>query len=186
MPEAEAVHQAATSPLNDLPEPTDAQKAAGNYKLGRMRIAGLNISVENPQGSTRRGTDEDGRAWETPMAQAHYGYVRGTTAADGDKLDVFVKPGTAEDYAGPVFVIDQINPKTGKYDEAKAMGKVRRVFLVPTAVCWVSILVGFGALASGVQRLIGIVAVIAAAAYVSSVIGAVIAGRASRRAGPAT
>lgn len=71
-------------------------------------------------------------------------------------------------------------------DEAKAMGKVRRVFLVPTAVCWVSILVGFGALASGVQRLIGIVAVIAAAAYVSSVIGAVIAGRASRRAGPAT
>ena len=121
VPEAEAVHQAATSPLNDLPEPSDAQKAAGNYKLGRMRIAGLNISVENPQGSTRRGTDEDGRAWETPMAQAHYGYVRGTTAADGDKLDVFVKPGTAEDYAGPVFVIDQVNPKTGKFDEHKVV-----------------------------------------------------------------
>ena len=119
-PEAEAVHQAATSPTNDLPEPSDAQKAAGNYKVGRMRVAGLDISIENPQGSVRRGTSADGTAWETPM-QDHYGYFRGTTAADGDKLDVFVKPGTTEDWDGPVFVVDQIDPRTGKLDEHKVV-----------------------------------------------------------------
>lgn len=119
-PEADAVHAAATSPLNDLPEPTQAQKDAGNYKVGRVRIAGMDISVENPQGSVRRGTDQDGKPWETPMRH-HYGYFRGTTATDGDKLDVFVVPGTPEDYRGPVFVVDQIDPKTGKLDEHKVI-----------------------------------------------------------------
>lgn len=115
-----AAHEAATSPTNDRPEPTQAQKEAGNYKLGRARIAGLDISIENPEGSVRRGTDADGNAWETPM-RAHYGYFRGTTAADGDKLDVFVKPATAPEFAGPAFVVDQVDPKTGKFDEHKIM-----------------------------------------------------------------
>lgn len=119
-PEADAVHAAATSPLNDLPEPSQAQKDAGNYKVGRVRIAGMDISVENPQGSTRRGVDADGNPWETPLKH-HYGYFRGTTANDGDKLDVFVVPGTPEDYRGPVFVVDQIDPKTGKLDEHKVI-----------------------------------------------------------------
>lgn len=119
-PEADAVHAAATSPLNDLPEPTDAQKDAGNYKVGRMKLAGLDVSIENPQGSVRRGTDASGKPWETPMRD-HYGYVRRTEAADGDKLDVFVKPGTPEDYDGPMFVVDQIDPKTGRFDEHKVI-----------------------------------------------------------------
>lgn len=119
-PETDAVHQAATSPLNDLPEPTPAQKEAGNYKLGRVRIGGMDISVENPQGSVRRGQAADGTTWETPMRD-HYGYFRGTTAADGDKLDVFIKPGTAPDFAGTVFVVDQVDPATGKFDEAKVV-----------------------------------------------------------------
>lgn len=119
-PEADAVHAAATSPLNDLAEPTQAQKEAGNYKVGRVRIAGMDISVENPQGSVRRGTDADGKPWETPMRH-HYGYIKGTTATDGDKLDVFVVPGTAEDYRGPVFVVDQVDPKTGRFDEHKVV-----------------------------------------------------------------
>lgn len=119
-PEHDAVHTAATSPLNDTPEPTQAQKEAGNYKVGRIRIAGMDISVENPQGSVRSGTDADGKPWETPMRH-HYGYFRGTTAADGDKLDVFVVPGTPEDYRGPVFVVDQVDPKTGRFDEHKVV-----------------------------------------------------------------
>lgn len=119
-PETEAVHAAATSPLNDLPEPTDAQKEAGNYKLGRLRMAGMDISVENPQGSVRRGTSPDGTAWETPMRD-HYGYIRRTTAADGDKLDLFIKPGTPADFDGTVFVVDQVDPATGKFDEAKVV-----------------------------------------------------------------
>lgn len=119
-PETDAVHAAATSPLNDLPEPTQAQKDAGNYKVGRIRLAGMDVSVENPQGSVRRGTSPDGTAWETPMRD-HYGYIRGTTAADGDKLDVFIKPGTPPDFDGTVFVVDQVDPGTGKFDEAKVV-----------------------------------------------------------------
>lgn len=119
-PELDAVHAAATSPLNDLPEPTDAQKKAGNYKVGKIRMSGLDISIENPQGSERRGVDPDGNQWTTPMRD-HYGYFKGTTAADGDKLDVFIKPGTPQDYAGPVFVVDQVDPKTGKFDEHKVV-----------------------------------------------------------------
>lgn len=115
-----AAHEAATSPLNAKPQPTDGQKAAGNYQKGRARIGGLDVSIENPQGSTRSGVDPDGKPWSTTMA-AHYGYVRGTTGKDGDQVDVFVKPGTAEDHAGPVFVVDQIDPRTGKLDEHKAV-----------------------------------------------------------------
>ena len=118
---SDPAHAAATSPHNDLPEPTPGQKEAGNYKVGRLRVAGMDISVENPQDSVRRGVDADGTPWESKMQGAHYGYVRGTQAADGDHLDVFVKPGTSEDHKGPVFVIDQVHPDTGKFDEHKAV-----------------------------------------------------------------
>lgn len=114
-------HAAATSPHNNLPEPTDGQKQAGNYKVGRIRIAGMDMSVENPEGSVRRGVDADGTPWETEMKGAHYGYLRKTQANDGDKLDVFVKPGTPSNYTGPVFVIDQVDPSTGKFDEHKTV-----------------------------------------------------------------
>ena len=58
---------AATSPLNALPEPTPAQKEAGNYAKGHHRLAGLDISIENPAGSTRTGTSKSGKAWSTTM-----------------------------------------------------------------------------------------------------------------------
>ena len=119
-PVDEAAHQAATSPTNDLAEPTQAQKEAGNYKVGRARIGGMDIRIENPEGSVRKGVDADGQPWETQM-QHHYGYFSGTMAADGDKLDVFVKPGLAEDWSGPVFVIDQVDPSTGRLDEHKVV-----------------------------------------------------------------
>ncbi len=116
----QTAHAAATSPLNDRPEPTEAQKRAGNYALGHDRIAGMDVSIENPQGSVRRGVGADGKPWETTMLH-HYGYFKNTTANDGDKLDVFIKPGTPKDYAGPVFVIDQVDPRTGKLDEHKTV-----------------------------------------------------------------
>ncbi|MDR6453882.1 PLxRFG domain-containing protein [Variovorax paradoxus] len=115
-----AAHEAATSPLNDKPEPTDAQKAAGNYSLGHLsgpEVQGLRISIENPQGSTRSGTSPDGTGWRNTMA-AHYGYVKGTEAADGDHVDVFVGPHAAN--APTVYVVDQVNAD-GSYDEAKAL-----------------------------------------------------------------
>lgn len=118
--DAPAHATAATSPTNDLQEPTEAQKQAGNYKVGRVSLGGLDISVENPAGSVRKGTDEDGKAWENTLRD-HYGYIRGTTGNDKDHVDAFIKPGTATDYAGQVFVVDQVNPKTGKFDEHKIL-----------------------------------------------------------------
>lgn len=115
----EQAKQAATSPTNNLPEPTEAQKKAGNYKVGKINISGLNISIENPQGSVRKGKDEDGKSWEVQMS-AHYGYMRGTVGADGDQIDVFIKPGTPEDFDGMAFVIPQRKPD-GSFDEHKVM-----------------------------------------------------------------
>lgn len=97
-------------------EPTEAQKEAGNYKMGHVKIDGLDISIENPKGSVRRGTDADGKPWETKMNNT-YGYIRGTTGVDGDKIDVFLSDNPAE---GNVFVVDQYNPD-GSFDEHKVM-----------------------------------------------------------------
>lgn len=122
-----AANEAATSPLNDLPEPTEAQKEANNYKLGRIEVQGLKIGVENPKGSIRSGTDADGKKWESKIHH-HYGDLTGTKGADGDAIDVFV--GDFPD-SEKVFVVDQIDQKTGKFDEHKVMAgfdhKVRAV-----------------------------------------------------------
>lgn len=118
-----AAHAAATSPRNDLPEPTDAQKKAGNYQKGHdnTTFPGLDISIENPQGSVRRGTDPNGNAWENTL-ESHYGYIRGTVGKDKDHVDVFVKPESAIAQDGdPVFVIDQKRPGNGHFDEHKVM-----------------------------------------------------------------
>ena len=111
-----AANEAATSPTNDLPEPTEAQKEAGNYKKGHVNIQGLDVSIENPKGSTRRGTDPDGNEWSVEM-KAHYGDVRGTQGADGDAVDVFIGPNPESDQ---VFVVDQVNAD-GTFDEHKAL-----------------------------------------------------------------
>ena len=95
--------------------PSEAQIAAGNYQKGHVKVGPLEIAIENPAGSTRTGP-----GWQVQM-QAHYGYVKRTEGADGDQVDVYVKAGTPTDYTGPVYVVDQYNPKTGKFDEHKAM-----------------------------------------------------------------
>ncbi len=113
-------HEAATSPANAKAEPTEAQKKAGNYQLGHIRISGLDISVENPAGSTRSGVDKSGKPWSTTMT-THYGYFKRTRGADGDHVDVFVKPGTDSDFDGPVFIVDQVDPETRAHDEHKVV-----------------------------------------------------------------
>jgi len=116
----EAANEAATSPTNDRPEPTDAQKEAGNYKLGQHKFDdGLDVAIENPKGSTRSGTARSGEKWSIEM-QDHYGYVKATEAVDGDAVDVFMGD-RAEDTTLPVYIVDQVDPKTGKYDEPKVM-----------------------------------------------------------------
>lgn len=99
------------------PDPTDAQKEAGNYKKGHLKLQGLDIALENPKGSTRSGTDKDGKAWQSTMAH-DYGYIKRTLGADGDHVDVFI--GDRPD-SETVYVVDQVDPKTGKFDEHKVM-----------------------------------------------------------------
>ncbi len=110
-------HEAATSPVNELAEPTQAQKEAGNYKKGHVNFQGLEVTIENPAGSTRSGVSKAGKAWETPIVH-HYGYVKRTEGADGDQVDVFIGPQETSDR---VFVVDQVDPETGKFDEHKVM-----------------------------------------------------------------
>ncbi|EKO3439489.1 hypothetical protein NTE19_003381 [Vibrio fluvialis] len=112
-----AVAKAATSPDNDLPEPTEAQKIAGNYKKAKVSIHGLSITVENPKDSTRSGVGSDGEKWSSTMT-CHYGDIDGTKGADGDKLDVFIGPDILNTQ---VFVVDQVDPVTGEFDEHKVM-----------------------------------------------------------------
>lgn len=117
---AAVANEAATSDLNDLPQPTQAQKEAGNYKKAHLKFDGLDLTVENPVGSTRSGVDPNGRPWQVTMT-AHYGYHKRTKGADGDQVDVYLandpKPGS------PVFVFDQFNAD-GTFDEHKAVAGV--------------------------------------------------------------
>lgn len=105
------------SALEANPEPTDAQKQAGNYKKGHVKVSGFDIAIENAKGSVRKGIDSDGEAWETTMP-ANYGYIKRTEGADGDNVDVYI--GDNPD-AQEVFIVDQIDPVTGKFDEHKVM-----------------------------------------------------------------
>ncbi|MFM5151203.1 LPD38 domain-containing protein [Aeromonas hydrophila] len=98
-------------------EPTEAQKEAGNYKKGHLTLLGLDVALENPKGSTRSGTDRDGKAWQSTMAH-DYGYIKRSLGADGDHVDVFIGDHPESE---TVYVVDQADPKTGKFDEHKVM-----------------------------------------------------------------
>lgn len=96
--------------------PTEAQKEAGNYKKGHVKVDGFDITIENPKGSVRSGKDADGKEWSVTMNN-DYGYIRGTEGVDGDHIDVFLSDNPE---SGDVFVIDQVNPD-GTFDEHKVM-----------------------------------------------------------------
>lgn len=96
--------------------PTEAQKEAGNYKKGHVKIDGYDVTIENPKGSVRSGKDANGNEWSVTMNN-DYGYIRGTEGVDGDHIDVFLSD---DPESGDVFVIDQVNPD-GSFDEHKVM-----------------------------------------------------------------
>ena len=98
-------------------EPTEAQKAAGNYLKHHTSFQGIPISIENLKGSKRSGIDPNGKEWAVTMP-AHYGYVKGTEGADGDHVDVYLGP---DPTSTAVFVVDQQDLKTKAFDEHKAL-----------------------------------------------------------------
>lgn len=99
------------------PNPTDAQKEAGNYKLGHVNLHGMDISIENAKGSERSGVDSDGERWSVTMPAA-YGYIKRTEGADGDHVDVYIGGNPESDV---VVVVDQLDLATGKFDEHKVI-----------------------------------------------------------------
>lgn len=100
-------------------EPTEAQKEAGNYKKGHVKVGTFDITIEQPQGSVRKGTDADGKQWESKMNNT-YGYIRGAVGVDGDHIDVFLSNDIDGWNGRNVFVVDQYNPD-GSFDEHKVM-----------------------------------------------------------------
>lgn len=102
-------------------EPTEAQKKAGNYKKGHLSFGGYNYTVETPKGVTRSGKDEQGKPWSVTMHDT-YGYILGKIGVDGDHIDMFINDAADLDtFDGNVYVVDQVNPETGEFDEHKVM-----------------------------------------------------------------
>ena len=96
--------------------PSEAQKEAGNYKKGHIKINGFDVTIEQPAGSVRSGKDVNGKEWSVTMSNT-YGYIRGTEGVDGDHIDVFLGPDMNSDM---VYVVDQVNTD-GSFDEHKVM-----------------------------------------------------------------
>lgn len=96
--------------------PTEAQKQAGNYKKGHVKIGPYDVTIENPKGSVRSGVDANGKEWSITMNNT-YGYFKGTKGKDGDHIDVFIG-----DNPSPktVYVVDQVN-NDGSFDEHKVL-----------------------------------------------------------------
>ena len=89
----------------------------GNFKKGHLfNMQGFKLSIENEAGTKRNKMTP--AAW--PVLAHHYGDVTGTTGADGDPIDVFIKKGADVAADHPIYVINQ-NNKSGKFDEVKVL-----------------------------------------------------------------
>ena len=103
------------------PNPSEAQKKAGNYKKGHLSFGGYDFTVETPKGTTRSGKDEQGKPWSVTMHDT-YGYILGKIGVDGDHIDMFINDAADLDsFDGYVYVVDQVNQETGEFDEHKVM-----------------------------------------------------------------
>lgn len=88
-----------------------------NRPVAFRDFAGLRVGIENPRGTVRQGTDENGHEWSIKMG-FDYGFVDGVEAYDGDSIDVYLGPNPEADM---VYGIKQIDPNTGQFDEYKYM-----------------------------------------------------------------
>ena len=107
----EEAQKAATSPTSGLPEPTEAQKEAGNYQKGHIKFQGLDISIENPRGSTRsniKASDID--ALITP-----------SRAEAKTSLESALASAKAGDYSGARTLLSRAANQTANKKEIKAI-----------------------------------------------------------------
>ena len=93
-------------------------KAHGAHTHSRHVVwRGLTIGIENDIGSTRSGTDPDGKAWSTTMVTP-YGEILGTEGTDhGDCVDVFLREAGLNSMVD-VYIIGIVDA-SGKFDEEK-------------------------------------------------------------------
>lgn len=111
----------ATNPIEvtSAEDMTRARKVASRRPRhpGYINAFGMDIAIQTPMGNVRKGTDRDGNAWTT-LAPADYGEIRKSKNADGAPLDVWIGPNIESNNA---FVIEQVDPESGLFDEHKAM-----------------------------------------------------------------
>lgn len=98
-------------------KPSDAKKEAGTYRKGHLTWNGLNITIENPKGSTRSGVGPTGKPWSVVMP-ATYGYIKRSLGADDDHVDLYIGPNPLSQQ---VWIIDQVDARTGRFDEHKVL-----------------------------------------------------------------
>jgi hypothetical protein len=108
-----------TSLIADATTQTAQSIAVAALSPGYFMLHGLPVVIENPKGSTRSGVAKDGTPWSTTMT-AHYGYIARTKdgTADREHHDVFVGENPESTV---VFIIDQIDPDSGLFDEHKSV-----------------------------------------------------------------
>jgi hypothetical protein len=98
---------------------SEEQAAAGNYKKGHFSVYGIPITIETGKGMTRSGTSKSGKKWSTRMKNS-YGYIKQTESeADGDHIDVFLNDD--DPIYEKAFLVDQLDPESGDFDEGKVM-----------------------------------------------------------------
>ncbi len=82
-----------------------------------IHFRGIPIEIENKKGSYREGIDENGKKWKIFM-NADYGRIALTSDNTNEMIDVYIGPNNMSE---KVFIIAQLKPDTGEYDEKKYM-----------------------------------------------------------------
>lgn len=86
----------------------------------KFKWQGMDVSIESPAGSVRNWYDPFEKRAGVTLMLCDYGYLRGTTGADGDQVDVYFGPHASS--AAEVYVIRQLKgPDFRYYDEDKCM-----------------------------------------------------------------
>jgi hypothetical protein len=90
---------------------TDADGSSTKH-ADMMLYHALPVRIETPKGGVRSGP-----GWQTTMPAA-YGFIEGTTGADGDSIDCYVGP---DPESSNVYVVDQYKLDGKSFDEHKVM-----------------------------------------------------------------
>jgi phage-related protein (TIGR01555 family) len=101
----------------EIPKTPNSKPKKAKDSVLEYHFAGLDIVIENPAGSIRRGVNARGQEWMVTMTYP-YGYILRSEGVDGDAVDCFVGPFEAASHA---YVIHTQDPLTGAYDEDKVM-----------------------------------------------------------------